>query len=71
MGVQEVAFRISIRGGGKTALDGAFGKMNQVARSALDSGTSHWNAESYKDAFKKSGGLTAATLYVIAPDQRK
>jgi hypothetical protein len=70
-GVQEVEFRISVRGGGKTALDGAFGKMNQVVRSAVDSGASHWNAESYKDAFEKSGGLTAATLYVIAPDRRK
>jgi hypothetical protein len=66
-----VEFRISVRGGGKTVLDGAFGNMNQVVRLAVDSGASHWNAESCKDAFKKSGGLTAATIYVIAPDQRK
>jgi hypothetical protein len=71
MGVQEVKFRIKFRGGGKTALDGAFGKMNQVVRLAVDSGASHWNAESYKEAFKNSGGLTAAIFYVIKPDRRK
>jgi hypothetical protein len=71
MGVLEVKFRISICGDGKTALDGAFGRMNQVVRLTANSDASHRNTESYKDAFKKSGGLTAATLYVIVHDQRK
>jgi hypothetical protein len=70
-GVREVEFRISVRGGGKTALDGAFGKMNQVVRSAVNAGASHWNAETYKGAFEDSGGLTATSLFVVAPDRKK
>jgi hypothetical protein len=66
-----VEFRISVRGGGKTALDGAFGKMNQVVRSAVNDGSSYWNAETYKGAFEDSGGLTATNLYVVAPDRKK
>jgi hypothetical protein len=43
--------------------------MNQVVRFAVNAaGSLHWNLETYKGAFKDSGGLTATTLYGIAPD---
>ena len=59
--------RLTPAGGGKSALDGMFGRMNTCLKSAVDGGLSHFDARSTCEALEESGGLAATTLLLFKP----
>ena len=43
-GVDEISYRITPAGDGKSALDGMFGRLNTFLRSAVDQGRPYFNS---------------------------
>ena len=58
-GVDEVTYRITPAGTGKSALDGMFGRLNTVLRGAVDGGLLYWNSETIARAIEESNGLAS------------
>ena len=70
VGVEEVVFRITVAGGGKSCLDGMFGRLSAILSTAADTGQSYWNAETILRATEDAGtGLTATDVMTFIPDQ--
>jgi hypothetical protein len=68
-GVDEVTYRITPAGNGKSALDGMFGRLNTVLRSAVDGGLSYWNSETIAGAIEESNGLASTQFARFAPER--
>ena len=65
--VTEKSCRMSISGGGKSQLDGRFAFMNMKMEKGMNSGVSHWNAETTMDALLAGRPLQASVCAVWAP----
>ena len=69
-GITETVFRITVAGGGKSALDGMFGRISSVLSTAVDAGMEYRDASSIVRAMGYAGaGLTATTVFVPAADR--
>ena len=68
-GIEEIIFRLTPAGDGKSCLDGMFGRMSQLLSSSVDNGASYFNAETMLDAIESSGGLSATTFLIYKPDR--
>lgn len=66
-GIDEVVNRVTPAGGGKTALDGMFGRTNTCLASAVDGGLSHHDAQTVCEAMEASEGLSATTILLFSP----
>ena len=49
-GVDEIVYRLTPAGDGKSVVDGMFGRLNTVLSSALNMGASYWNFQTIADA---------------------
>ena len=68
--VEEVQIRISVNGDGKTTLDGAFGKLGQNLRDAVNNGLIDiLNAETILEAYQKGAGIKGAVAAVLILDR--
>lgn len=68
-GVNEVQFKLSPAGAGKTNLDGAFARVNTCLKTAADQGTGFTNAAELLVAISKSNGMSATQFYGFTPDR--
>jgi hypothetical protein len=68
-GVDEIVCRITPAGDGKSALDGMFGRLNTVLRSAVDMGALYWNSETITRAIEDSNGLSSTQFARFAPER--
>jgi hypothetical protein len=68
-GIQEKVNRVTPAGGGKSALDGMFGRMNSCLASAVDTGLSYYDAETTCQAIEASNGLSASTILQYKPNR--
>lgn len=66
-GIEETVNRVTPAGGGKSALDGMFGRMNTTLKSAVDEGGSHYDARTACEALESGGGLAATTILRFQP----
>jgi hypothetical protein len=67
--VDEVSHRVSVNGGGKTNLDGTFGRAGVVFRTVCDGGRNMTDAVGFAQAFEDSGGVRGTQAGVIIPVQ--
>jgi hypothetical protein len=70
-GVDEISYRITPAGDGKSALDGMFGRLNTVLRSAVDQGSSYFNSLSIVETIADSNGLASTQFARFEPDRSK
>jgi predicted lactoylglutathione lyase len=68
-GIDEISLRVTPAGDGKSSLDGVFGRTNTVLHSSVDAGSSHYNADTIKEAVELSDGLSATKFLVYGPDR--
>lgn len=68
-GIEESVKRVTPAGGGKSALDGMFGRMNTCLQSAVDQGMSYYDAKTTCEALESSGGLAATTVLYFRPQR--
>ena len=68
-GIEEIVFRITPAGDGKSALDGMFGRLNSILSSAVDEGHSYQDSASTLHAAEESGGLSATKFLTFKPDR--
>ena len=69
-GITETVFKITVVDGGKSALDGMFGRTNSVRSPDVDAGMDYRDAASIVHALGYAGaGLTAMTALVFAADR--
>ena len=66
-GVKEVSYRVSVSGGGKSTLDGLFGKLSFVLKRAADRGENFFDAKSIAEAAESDGGINACSFHVYLP----
>ena len=66
-GIEEEVNRVTPAGGGKSALDGMFGRLTSVLHSSVDSGNSYHDAKTTCEAMEASGGLAATTVIRYQP----
>jgi hypothetical protein len=69
--VDEISYRITPAGDGKLALDGIFGRLNTVLRSAVDQGSSYFNSSSIAETIAESNGLASTQFARFEPDRLK
>jgi hypothetical protein len=70
-GVDEIVYRLTPAGDGKSALDGMFGRLNTVLSSAVNMGTSYWNSQTIADAMAESNGLASTQFARFEPDRSR
>jgi hypothetical protein len=71
-GVDEIVYRLTPAGDGKSALDGMlFGRLNTVLSSAVNMGASYWNAQTIADAMAESNGLASTQFATFEPDRSR
>lgn len=70
-GIDEISYRITPAGDGKSCLDGMFGRLNAVLQTAVDSGMSYWDSETILEALEESQGLAATEFALFAPDRSR
>jgi hypothetical protein len=70
-GVDEISYRITPAGDGKSALDGMFGRLNTVLRSAVDQGSSYFNSATIAETIAESNGLASTQFAIFEPDRSK
>jgi hypothetical protein len=68
-GVDEIVYRLTPAGDGKSALDGMFGRLNTVLRSSVDMGASYYNSKTITDAMADSNGLSSTQFARFEPDR--
>ena len=68
-GVDEIVYRLTPAGDGKSALDGMFGRLNTVLSSAVNMGASYWNSQTIADAMAESNGLASTQFATFQPDR--
>ena len=69
-GIREREHRITVAGGGKSPLDGMFGRFSTVLSTAVNSGMSHRDATGILQATECAGaGLTATSVLIFASDR--
>ena len=70
-GIEEIKYRITPAGDGKTCLDGMFGRMSVILSTAVDNGASFYNMESILETISKSNGMSSTKFLGYAPDRRR
>jgi hypothetical protein len=70
-GKDEISYRITPAGDGKSALDGMFGRLNTVLSTAVNSGMSYWDSSTILEAVEASNGLAASEFVRFAPDRER
>jgi hypothetical protein len=70
-GIDEVTYRITPAGDGKSALDGMFGRLNTVLRSTVDEGQSYYNSATIAETIADSNGLASTQFALFEPDRSK
>lgn len=70
-GVDEISYRITPAGDGKSCLDGMFGRMNTVLASAVNSGSSYWDADTICEAIEASNGLASTQFVRFEPERSR
>jgi hypothetical protein len=70
-GIDEVTYRITPAGDGKSALDGMFGRLNTVLRSTVDQGSSYYNSVTIAETIADSNGLASTQFALFEPDRTK
>ena len=65
--VDEVSYRVSVNGGGKTTLDACFGQTGCVLKTAVNNGRDITSAESCFEAFMDSSGVAGTTAALFNP----
>ena len=68
-GIDEIKYRLTPAGGGKTCLDGMFGRMSVILSSAVDNGSSYFNMESILNTLSESNGMSSTRFIGYAPDR--
>jgi hypothetical protein len=68
-GIEEIKYRNTPAGDGKTCLDGMFGRMSVILSSAVDNGESYYNAETILAAVGESKGLSSTVFVGYMPDR--
>ena len=69
-GITETVFRITVAGGGKSALNGIFRRVNSLLSTAVDVGMGYQDTSSIIRALGHAGaGLTVTTTLVFAADR--
>jgi hypothetical protein len=70
VGVTEIVNRLSPAGGGKSSLDGMFGRLGAVMESAADAGHGYSNATEILNAVGHSNGLASTRCFTFKPDRQ-
>lgn len=71
-GIAELSTSHSPAGGGKTSLDGGFGRVSDMLHHGVDEGHDIYDAESIvANAEREGGGLTASTFAVFLPGRHR
>jgi hypothetical protein len=70
-GVDEIVYRLTPAGDGKSALDGMFGRLNTVLSAAVNMGASYWNSQTIADAMAESNGLASTQFATFEPDRSR
>ena len=65
--VNEVSYRVSVNGGGKTRLDGAFGQVNSNLKTSVNNGMDITSAETALDAYENSSGIWGTNAAIFTP----
>jgi hypothetical protein len=68
-GVDEIVYRLTPAGDGKSALDGMFGRLNTVLWSSVDMGASCYNSKTIADAMTDLNGLSSTQFARWEPDR--
>jgi hypothetical protein len=68
-GIDEVSIRITPAGDGKSCLDGMFGRMNVVLKSAVDQGRSYYNSATIMESIESTSGMTATEFVRFEPNR--
>ena len=68
-GIDEIKYRLTPAGGGKTCLDGMFGRMSVILSSAVDNGSSYFNMETILNTLSESNGMSATRFFGYTPDR--
>jgi hypothetical protein len=68
-GVDEIVYRLTPAGDGKSALDGMFGRLNTVLWSSVDMGASCYNSKTITDAMADLNGLSSTQFARWEPDR--
>jgi hypothetical protein len=71
-GIEEISYRITLAGDGKSALDGMFGRLNTVLRSQVDCEDSYYNTETMlANTINNSTGLAGTKFAQFAPNRSR
>ena len=71
-GVDETVYRITVAGGGKSSLDGMFGRFSSCLSTAVDSGMEYRDATGVVGAMEyDGGGLTATEVGIFEPGRNE
>ena len=68
-GIDEIKYRLTPAGGGKSCLDGMFGRMSVILSSAVDKESSYFNMESILNKLSKSNGMSSTRFIGYTPDR--
>jgi len=66
-GVKEKTYRVSVSGGGKSTLDGLFGKLSFVLKRVANKGGNFFDAKTIAEAVDSDGGINACSFHVYVP----
>jgi hypothetical protein len=67
-GIDEISYRITPAGDGKSNLDGMFGRLNVVLATSVNGGQSYYNSETVCEAIEDSNGLAATEFCRFEPE---
>jgi hypothetical protein len=70
-GIDEISYRITPAGDGKSNLDGMFGRLNVVLATSVNGGQSYYNSETVCEAIEDSNGLAATEFCRFEPERIK
>ena len=65
--VDEISYRVSVNGGGKTSLDGTFAHLKSNLDTSVNNGLDITHAESCMDAYEDSSGIRGTAAAVFSP----
>jgi hypothetical protein len=68
-GIDEISYRITPAGDGKSALDGMFGRLNVVLRSQVNNGDSYYDMDTISDTIQNSNGMAGTEFARFKPER--
>jgi hypothetical protein len=68
-GIEEIKYRNTPAGDGKTNLDGMFGRMTTILSTTVDNGASYYNMETILDTIEESNGLSSTVFVGYKPNR--